>query len=388
MALEIVERLSTLPPYLFVEIDRMRQQAVAAGRDVISFGVGDPDRSTPRFIVDRLVESSRASGNHSYATGIGELGFRRAVAAYMAGRFRVTVDPECEVLALVGSKEGLAHLPMAVINPGDTVLIPEPSYPVYASGTVLAGGRCISIAMREQNGWLPVLDEIPSEVCQAAKLLFLNYPNNPTAACATLEFFEQVVAFARRHDILVVQDAAYVDVYFDSPPPSILQVAGAKDVAVEFHSLSKTFNMTGWRVAFAVGRADVLAALAKVKDIHHSGVFKPIQAAAVEALEGIRRPEVLAQREIYRRRRDVLLDGLGKGGWSRPALAATFYVWLKCPTGTDSMTTATRILEEAAVVVIPGIGFGKAGEGYVRFALTVDEDRTKEAAERIANIKW
>ncbi len=382
------ERLSQLPPYLFVEIDRKKREAIRAGRDVIDFGVGDPDHPTPAFIVDAMAEAIRDPANHPYALGTGMLAFRQAAVDFMHQRYGVTLDPATEVVALLGSKEGIGHLGIAVVNPGDTVLIPEPGYPVYVAGTIFAGGICHTMPLREQSGWLPVLEEIPVEVRRRAKLLWLDYPNNPTGAVAPLSFFEEVVAFAREYDMLIAQDAPYCELYFGDPPPSILQVQGAKDVAIEFHSFSKTFNMTGWRLAFAVGNKDVLAALAKVKSNLDSGVFQAVQCAGIAALKGVGRPEIKRQMAMYRQRRDILVDGLRKAGWPVTPPEATFYVWAKCPAGRDSMTVATRVLDEADVVLIPGAGFGPCGEGFVRFALTVSEERTQEAVDRIARVSW
>lgn len=382
------ERLSRLPPYLYVEIDRRKREAIEAGRDVIDFGVGDPDHPTPAFIVDAMAEAIRDPANHPYSLGTGMPAFRQAAADFLARRYGVRVDPATEVVALLGSKEGIGHLPTGVVNSGDTVLIPEPGYPVYVAGTVFAGGICHTMPLREQNGWLPVLDEIPVEVRRRARLMWLNYPNNPTGAVTSLSFFEEVVAFAHEYDILIAQDAPYCELYFGDPPPSILQVPGAKDVAVEFHSLSKTFNMTGWRLAFAVGNADVLAALAKVKANMDSGIFQAVQYAGIAALSGIDRPEIKQQIATYRRRRDILVNGLQQAGWPITPPEATFYVWAKYPADCDSMPVVTRLLDEADVVAIPGRGFGPRGEGYVRFALTVSEERTQDAVERIAKITW
>jgi len=382
------DRLLRLPPYLFVEIDRQRKHALESGRDVIDFGIGDPDCPTPAFIVDRMVEAVRDAGNHRYPLGRGMAEFRRAVADFLGRRFGIRLDPQTEIVTLIGSKEGLGHLPLAVVDPGDIVLIPDPAYPVYTGGATLAGGVCHRFPLSARNGWLPVLDEIPLEVRAQAKLMFLNYPNNPTAACASLSFFEKVVEFAREYEILIAQDAAYSEVHFGDRPVSILQVEGAKDVCVEFHSLSKTFNMTGWRVGFAAGNADALDALVSVKDNIDSGVFDAIQHAGVEALRGIDHPDVQRQSARCRRRRDVLVTGLRSAGWEVETPEATFYVWAKCPSGYDSMKVASRILEEADVVVIPGVGFGECGEGFVRFALTVGEDKVREAVRRIARIAW
>jgi LL-diaminopimelate aminotransferase len=382
------DRLSQLPPYLFVEIDRRKKEAIAAGRDVIDFGVGDPFDGTPEFIVDRAGDAIRDKANHRYALGTGMPEFRRMAAEFFKRRFGVEVDPDSEVVALLGSKEGIGHLPIGVVNPGDTVLVPEPGYPVYVAGTIFAGGVCHTMPLHEKNGWLPVLEDIPSDVRRNAKLMWLNYPNNPTGAVAPLSFFRDVVNFARDNEILIAQDAPYSELYFSDPPPSILQVDGAGDVAIEFHSFSKTFNMTGWRLAFAVGNADALAALAKVKSNLDSGVFQAVQLAGITALAGIDRPEVRERIGIYRKRRDIIITGLREAGWPVKEPEATFYVWAKCPAGVDSMTAARRILDESDVVVIPGAGFGPAGEGYVRFALTVTETRTREAIERVVKITW
>lgn len=381
-------RLAELPPYLFVEIDRKKRAAIEAGRDVIDFGIGDPDRPTPGFIVDAMSEAISTAANHRYATTVGTIAFRRAAADYMRRRFGVTVEPEREVISLLGSKEGIGHLPLAVVNPGETVIVPDPGYPVYTSGAVFAAARCHTMPLAESTDWLPILGDLPGDVRNDAKLMYLNYPNNPTSACATLAFFREAVAFAREHGILIAHDAAYSEIYFDEPPPSILQVDGADEVAIEFHSLSKTFNMTGWRVAFAVGNADVLAALASVKSNFDSGVFQASQRAASAALLRYDDPSVRASVEIYRARRDQLVAGLRRAGWHVDPPGATFYVWAKCPDGHDSMATVTRILESANVVVIPGVGFGQCGDGHVRFALTVNEQRTNEATERIAGIHW
>ncbi len=381
------ERLNALPPYLFVEIDRRKNEAVAAGRDVINLGVGDPDLPTPPFIVERMQAEVARSANHTYPPGIGIPELRTAIADWFAQRFGVALDPAREVLVLIGSKEGLGHLPLAVVNPGQTVLVPQPGYPVYTSASIFAGAKVVPMTLSRAARWLPDFDAIPRDVRQAARLMFLCYPNNPTAATADLAFYERAVAFAREYGILIAQDAAYSETYFDARPPSIMQVPGAKEIAVEFHSLSKTFSMTGWRIAFAVGNADILAALAAVKSNVDSGQFAAIQLAAVEAMRGIDRIEVRAQLDIYRERRDVFCAGLRALGYDIDTPPATFYAWLPCPRGCDSMTFATKVLEEASVVLIPGVGFGAAGEGYVRAALTRDVSRIREAVERIGRLK-
>lgn len=379
--------LDELPPYLFVEIDRRKREAIAAGKEVIDFGVGDPDKPTPTFIIDRMAEAVRDPANHTYPFGVGVPQFRQAAAEFFGRRFGVPVDPQTELVVLIGSKEGLGHLPLAVVNPGDTVIIPQPAYPVYQAATIFAGGKPYHLNLSEDRHWLPDFDSIPAEVCRAAKLMFLNYPNNPTGAFAWLPFFEDAVAFARQHDILIAQDAAYSEVYFAEAPPSILQVKGAAEVAVEFHSLSKTFNMTGWRLGYAVGNASALAALARVKSNVDSGQFNAIQWAGREALCHPDHVEVRAMLDVYRERRDLVVEGLREAGLQVAKPAATFYVWARCPDGYTSMEFATKLLEEAAVVVVPGVGFGQAGEGYFRMALTVSTTRTREALARLAQVK-
>lgn len=388
MASTAAMRLGQLPPYLFVEIDRRKAEAIADGRDVIDFGVGDPDHPTPGFVVESLNAAAADRANHRYPPGSGKASFRRACARYMKRRFDVDLDAETEILALIGSKEGIGHLPLAVVNPGKRVIVPSPGYPVYASGAVFAGGRVYEAASTADRGWRLDVETIPDDVARDAVLLYLNYPNNPTGATATLAYFEEVVAFARRHDVIVAHDAAYCDVFFEDPPPSILQVPGAAEVAVEFHSLSKTFNMTGWRVGFAAGRADVLSALGRVKNNLDSGVFGAVQDAAAQALDHTDHVEVRAMLDVYRRRRDAAVSGLSSAGFEVATPEATFYVWARCPEGYGSMEFATTLLERANVVVVPGVGFGRAGEGCFRLALTVDEARTREAMARLGDVRW
>ncbi|MFQ5429206.1 MAG: LL-diaminopimelate aminotransferase [Phycisphaerae bacterium] len=390
MSFTPADRLNQLPPYLFIEIDRKKREALEAGRDVIDFGVGDPDRPTPGFIVERMADAIRDPENHPYPLGAGSDAFRTAAAEFLAGRFGVEVDPSAEVLALIGSKEGLAHLPLAVINPGETALIPTPGYPVYEAATCFAGGVPHRMPLAAGHGFLPVLEDLPAAILDRTALMFVNYPNNPTAATASLGFYERCVALAKRHRFVICSDAAYTELYFDDAdrPHSILEVEGAKDVCVELHSLSKTFNMTGWRVAFAAGNAAVLRALAKIKGNVDSGVFGAIQQTAVTALRGAERPEIRAIRECYRARRDLLVPGLRKLGFEVETPRATFYVWARCPGGRDAMTCATKLLDEAAIVAIPGVGFGRAGEGYLRFALTVDRPRIREALGRLTECAW
>ncbi len=390
MPFERAKRLNELPPYLFIEIDRLKKAAMAAGKDVIDFGVGDPDQPTPKFIIDRMAQAIYEAKNHRYPFDTGVPEFRDAAAAFFQRRFGVRLDPATEILALIGSKEGLGHLPLATINPGEIGLIPTPGYPVYRAATIFAGGIPREMPLTEGSGFLPNLDEIPADVLDRAALMFLNYPNNPTGAVASPAFFEQCVHLAKRHGFIICSDAPYTEMYFDDAdrPHSIMEAPGAREVAVEMHSLSKTFNMTGWRIAFAVGRPEALAALAKVKGNVDSGVFGAVQHAGIAALEGIGRPEVSAIRGLYKDRRDRLVPRLNEAGFRTESPRATFYVWSRCPAGYDSMRCAKKLLEEASIVAIPGIGFGKGGDGYVRFALTVDRERIAIAAARLAKLTW
>jgi LL-diaminopimelate aminotransferase len=390
MAFQRATRLDQLPPYLFIDIDRKKRAAMAAGKDVIDFGVGDPDRPTPKFIIDRMAQTIYDPKNHRYPYDAGFPEFKQAAAEWMARRFGVRLDPATEILTLIGSKEGLGHLPIAVINPGDVGLVPTPGYPVYHAATLFAGGTPHPMPLAEQRGFLPDLDAIPADVIAKTKLMFLNYPNNPTGAVASLAFYEEAVALAKKHGFLICSDAPYSETYFDENdrPPSVLQIPGAKDCCIEMHSLSKTFNMTGWRIAFATGNADVLAALAKVKGNMDSGQFGAIQQAGALAIQKIDAPEVRAIRETYKQRRDALAPVLNRCGFNLFMPRATFFVWARCPEGYASMDCAAKLLDEAAIVAIPGVGFGAQGEGYLRFALTVEVERIRVAGERLARIRW
>jgi LL-diaminopimelate aminotransferase len=383
------ERLQSLPPYLFAEIDRKKRAARAAGRDIIDFGVGDPDRPTHAFIIERMQQAVKKPENHPYPLGGGTPEFRRRIAAFFQKRYGVELDPTRELLALIGSKEGIGHLPLALVNPGQTVLIPSPGYPVYMAGTIFAGGKPHILELTEAGKWLPDFDAVPAEVARNAVLMFLNYPNNPTGAVATVDFFARAVAFARKHDMLVAHDAAYNDLYLgNTAPPSILQVPGAREVAIEFHSASKTFNMTGWRIGFVAGNADAIAALAAVKANLDSGVFAAVQEATWEAYSNTDRPELHEMRELYRARAKILCEGLSKLGFGVAPPEATFYIWARVPGGRDSMTVCSRLLDEADVVGVPGVGFGPTGEGYVRFALNQPAERIALAVERMRKLKW
>jgi LL-diaminopimelate aminotransferase len=380
------ERLRKLPPYLFAEIDKKKKAAIAAGRDVINLGVGDPDRPTPGPIIRSLQQNAEVPAFHQYALDQGAPELRRSIAAFCRARYGLELDPETEILPLIGSKEGIAHFPLAVLNPGDISLVPDPCYPVYRSSSMFAGADVYSMPLEARLGFRPDLDAIPSDVYTRARLMFLNYPNNPTGASADGAFFETIVGLARSHDLVVAQDAAYNEMYFEEPPPSILQVPGAKEVAIEFHSLSKTFNMTGWRVGFAIGGAPMIAALGQLKANVDSGIFTAIQFAGKTALDEYANlaPPI---RALYRQRRDAFVAALRKIGWDVPVPKATFYVWIPCPEGYSSTELCTRLLDEADVVTTPGVGFGRSAEGYIRAALTVETPRLLEAVERIGKLK-
>ncbi|MBL7085073.1 MAG: LL-diaminopimelate aminotransferase [Candidatus Omnitrophica bacterium] len=385
--MEKADRLKKLPPYLFAEIDKAKRLAQAKGRDIIDLGVGDPDQPTPSHIIDRLYEAAKDPANQHYALDFGMKALREAISRWYQRRFAVELDPDREVLPLIGSKEGLAHLPLGLINPKDIVLIPEPCYPPYRSATIFAGGKPEYLPLLEENDFLPRFSKINSRVLARAKLLFLNYPNNPTAAIAENEFFASAVKFAREHNILIAQDAAYSEITFDNyRAPSILQVEGANDIAVEFHSLSKTYNMTGWRIGWVCGNRDIIAALSQVKSNIDSGIFKAVQIAAIEALNT--GPEHLKNlNNLYQQRRDILCQGLNALGWKVNKPKATFYVWVKLPKGySDSIKFARLLLDKANVVITPGVGFGSSGEGYIRMVLTVPEERLQEAVTRIKRV--
>jgi len=379
-------RLDKTPPYLFGEIAKLKAKALAEGRDLIDFGIGDPDQPTPRDIIDHLYEAAQDPATHRYdETPYGDPFFLQAVAEWYRRRYGVSVDTEGEILLLIGSKEGLAHLAWAYIDPGDIALVPDPAYTVYAINTRMAGGEVYLMPLQRENGFLPDLSAIPSDVARRAKLLFLNYPNNPTGAVATQEFYRQAVEFAREYDILLVNDAAYSEVVYDGyRHPSLLQIEGAKDVAIEFNSLSKMFNMTGWRIGFAAGNRDAIANLNKMKSYVDSKQFAAISRAAAYALLYADNTRTL---NLYQKRRDILVEGLQSIGWDVPKPKATFYVWVPTPGGMPSIEFAKQLLEQAGILAIPGIGYGEHGEGYVRFSITVSGDhhgeRVEEAVRRI-----
>jgi LL-diaminopimelate aminotransferase len=377
----LARRVLDLPPYLFAELDRKVAAKRAEGIDVISLGVGDPDLPTPRHIVEALQESAEDPSTHRYPSYYGLTAFRIAVAGRYRERFGVELDPDSEVQPLIGSKEGLAHLSFAVVDPGDEALVPDPGYPVYGISTQLAGGVAVPMPLTAERGFLPDLEAL--RPASRTKVLWLNYPSNPTAAVADLEFFEQAVEFAREHDLLLCHDGAYSEITFDGyQAPSILQVPGAKDLAVEFDSLSKTYNMTGWRVGYAVGSAEGVRALATLKTNLDSGIFDAVQHAAIAALSGPQ-DHVDAMRAIYQKRRDVVVAALREIGIEVQPPLGSIYVWVPVPAGRRSADFAEELLDETGVVVAPGTGYGSGGEGFVRFSLTVPDDRLEEAMARI-----
>ncbi len=379
----LAERVKGLPPYLFARIDAMKQSAIGKGVDLIDMSIGDPDIPTPKHIVNAMKKAVQNPRHHRYPSYEGMLSYRKAVADWYKRRFGVKLDPASEVLCLIGSKEGIGHIPLAFVNPGDTVLVPSPGYPVYPVGTLLSGGRPYIMPLRESNGFLPDFKKIPASILRKATLMFINYPNNPTSAVAGRGFFEEAIRLAEKWNIIVCHDAAYSEIYYDGKKPmSFLETKGAKDAGIEFHSLSKTYNMTGWRIGFAAGRKEIIAGLGKIKTNLDSGVFQAIQEAGITALKT---PDsvVAGIRDAYRERRDVLYKGLKEIGLHVIKPEATFYLWTRVPKGHTSSGFVAHLLEKAGVLGTPGNGFGSAGEGYVRFALTVPVERIKEAVKRI-----
>ncbi|MDA8214331.1 MAG: LL-diaminopimelate aminotransferase [Nitrospiraceae bacterium] len=383
--IQLADRVKNLPPYLFATIDKMKQEALSKGVDLIDLSIGDPDIPTPAHIVAAMKKAVEKPVHHRYPSYEGMLSYREAVASWYKQRFNVSLDPKTEVLSLIGSKEGIGHIPLAFVNPGDVVLVPSPGYPVYPVGTLFAGGESCIMPLKEENGFLPDFKAIPEDVLKRAKLMFLNYPNNPTAAVASEGFFKEAIALAEKYNIIICHDAAYSEMYYDNQKPtSFLDVEGAKDVGIEFHSLSKTYNMTGWRIGFAVGNKDVIAGLGKIKTNLDSGVFQAIQEASIVALQT--EDSILSLiRKTYQDRRDALYEGLKGLGIHINKPKATFYLWAKVPTGFNSTTFVAHLLEKTGVLGTPGVGFGAPGEGYIRFALTQPVERIKEAVERIKN---
>lgn len=385
--MERAQRLQNLPPYLFAAIDRMKAKAIARGMDVVNLGVGDPVEPTPTHIIDRLCTAAYDKANHQYPSYTGMMDFRVAVAKWYRKKAGVDLDPETQVITLIGAKEGIGHIPFAFLNPGDLALVPDPAYPVYRNCTILAGGVPVSMPLLEENGFVPDLSAIDSDVADRAKMMFLNFPGNPTGGTTTVSFFDEVVSFAQKHNLMVCHDAAYSEVTFNGyRAPSFLEAEGALEVGIEFHSLSKTYNMTGWRLGWAAGNAEVIAGLGAIKTNIDSGAFQAVQYAGIAALEG---PQdcVEEQNRIYQTRRDLLVEGLRSVGLKVRPPKAGCYVWCRVPDGTTSEAFVARLIEEIGVVTTPGTGFGAHGEGYIRMTLTVETDRLEEAVRRLRTLK-
>ena len=384
---KLSKKISELPPYLFLEIDKAKRKARAEGRDIIDFGIGDPDQPTPKHIIEALYQAAQDPVNHRYALDQGMPELRRAIEGWYKRRFGINLNPDTEILPLIGSKEGIAHFPLAFLNEGDYSLIPDPCYPPYKGGTILAGGKPYLMPLLESNDFLPDLKKIPLSVRKKAKIIYINYPNSPTGASADKTFYKGVVKFAKENNLIVVSDLAYSEMSYDGyRPPSFLEVEGAKDVAIEFHSFSKTYNMTGWRVGWACGNAHLVSALAKVKSNVDSGIFSALQLAGIAALEGPQE-HIARMCAMYQERRNVLVKGLDALGWQARLNKATFYVWIKVPKKSDSVKFCAYLLGKADIIATPGIGFGKYGEGYIRMALTVPEERINEALLRLKKLK-
>ena len=383
--MRFASRVENVPPYLFVEISRKIARKRAEGIDVISFGIGDPDLATPDNVIARLKQTSTETSNHRYPETEGLPEFRTAVAEWYRQRFGVALDRDKEVLALIGAKEGIGHAALCFIEPGDVALVPDPGYPVYSVGTMFAGGECHWMALTEENGWLPDLKAIPDEVARRARVMWLNYPNNPTGAVADIDYFREVVAFARSYDIAVMHDACYTDVVYDGyTHPSFLETPGAMDVALEFHSLSKTYNMTGWRIGMAVGNAEMVNALLTVKSNLDSGVPQAIQQMGIEAL-GTSSEWIERRNAVYQGRRDKILKALRSIGLHVDPPRASLYVWANVPDGYTSASFAEGLLEECDIVVTPGTGYGINGEGFIRLSLTIEDDQLEEGLRRLVN---
>ena len=385
--MRLAKRIEKLPPYLFVEISRKIEEKKARGEDVISFAIGDPDIPTPGYIIDSLCEAAHDPKNHRYPETNGLFELREAIAQWYKKRFGLEFDANKEVLPLIGSKEGIGHIALCYIDPGDVALVPDPGYPVYALGTMFAGGDSYYMPLNEENRFLPDLNSIPEDIAKKARILWINYPNNPTAAVADLVFFEEVVAFAKKYDIVVCHDGPYTEVAFDGyRPVSFLEAEGARDVGVEFHSLSKSYNMTGWRIGMVVGNGDIIHALMTVKSNLDSGIPQAIQRAAITALLGDQ--DCIAQNvAIYQRRRDRVMSTLTNVGLKANTPKASLYIWVKVPDGYSSADFCSKLLDELSVVVTPGSGYGSTGEGYIRLSLTTPDDRLEEGLKRLETLK-
>lgn len=375
--MKLSRRLDNLPPYLFVGISKKMEARRASGKEVVSFGIGDPDLPTPEHIIKSLTEAAAKAVNHRYPETDGLATLRQAIADWYARRFDVTLDPGREVLPLIGSKEGIGHMALCLIDPGDIALVPDPGYPVYSIGTMLAGGSSYFLPLEAGNDFLPDLSSVPEEVARRAKVLWINYPNNPTGATADKKFYESVVSFAKKYGIAVCHDAPYSEVSYDGYVPlSFLQIEGARDIGIEFHSFSKTYNMTGWRIGMAVGNPSLVNALFRVKSNLDSGIPQAIQEAAISALNGPQ-DSITERNLLYQQRRDLLLECLGRIGLEARCPRAGFYIWARVPAGYNSASLAEELLEQCGVVVTPGSGYGPHGEGYIRFSITLSDAQLK-----------
>ncbi|MBC6422587.1 MAG: aspartate aminotransferase [Hormoscilla sp. SP5CHS1] len=382
------ERLKTLPPYVFARLDDLKARAREQGLDLIDLGMGNPDGATPQPVVEAAIGALQNPAHHGYPPFEGTASFRSAITSWYKRRYEVELDPDSEALPLLGSKEGLGHLALAYINPGDLILVPSPAYPAHFRGPAIAGGEVHTLVLKAENDWLIDLAAIPEDVAKLAKILYFNYPSNPTCATAPREFFTEIVAFARRHEILLVHDLAYAELAFDGyQPTSLLEIPGGKEIGVEFHTMSKTYNMAGWRIGFVVGNSQIIQGLRTLKTNLDYGVFAALQVAAETAL-GLPDSYLEEVRERYRTRRDFLIQGLAELGWDVPKTKATMYLWVPCPPRVGSTDFALDVLQRTGVVMTPGNAFGAAGEGYVRVSLIAECDRLGEALGRIkqANI--
>jgi LL-diaminopimelate aminotransferase len=376
------DRLSALPPYVFARLDELKARAREQGLDLIDLGMGNPDGATPQPVVEAAIAALQNPANHGYPPFEGTASFRQAITDWYYRRYNVRLDPSSEALPLLGSKEGLTHLAIAYVNPGDVVLVPSPSYPAHFRGPLIAGGDIYPLVLKPENNWLIDVSAIPEAVAQRAKMLYFNYPSNPTTATAPRELFEEIVAFARKYEIMLVHDLCYAELAFDGfHPTSLLEIPGAKEIGVEFHTMSKTYNMAGWRVGFVVGNRHIIQSLRTLKTNLDYGIFSALQAAAETALQ---LPDVYLHdvQDRYRTRRDFLIEGLAKLGWSIPKSKATMYLWVPCPPGIGSTDFALSVLQQTGVVVTPGNAFGSGGEGYVRISLIADLDRLQQALDR------
>ena len=382
--MKVAKRMAMLKPYLFVEINQKIAEKRARGEEVISFAIGDPDIPTPSHVIERLCREAQEPANHRYPESAGLPELKQAIAQWYRKRFDISLDPEKEVLPLIGSKEGIAHIALCIINPGDTALVPDPGYPVYSFGTSLAGGRSYYLALEEKNHFLPELNKIPQDVLKNARVLWINYPNNPTAAVADLDFYNRVVEFAKKYDIVVCHDGPYSEVAYDGyQPVSFLQAEGARDVGVEFHSFSKSYNMTGWRIGMVVGNADIIGPLRTLKSNIDSGIPQAIQYMAIEALNGPQ--DCIAQHNtVYQRRRDLVVEVLANIGLNVRSPKASLYVWAGVPEGYNSVEFTTDLLDQVNVAVTPGVGYGKHGEGYVRLSLTIPDAALVKGLSRLS----